>query len=97
VSYDASTVVLTIEGLENVFDCLFPLLLSLKDYWYWKGDQLNVFSIVEKYYTVKAHRLALGLTNLVMCLFSIPYFVGIDRRTVTLSSCLDAGQHVYNC
>lgn len=25
-----------------------------------------------------------------MCLFSIPYFVGNDRRTVTLSSCLDA-------
>jgi hypothetical protein len=64
VSYDASTVVLTIEGLENVLDCLLPLLLSLKDHWYWKEDQLNVFSIVEEYYAVKAHQLIAGLTNL---------------------------------
>lgn len=90
VSYDASTVVLTIEGLENIFDCLFPLLLSLKDYWYWKKDQLNVFSIVDKYYAAKAHRLIAGLTSLVTYLFSVPNLVDNDNRTVTLSSCLEA-------
>lgn len=90
VSYDASTVVLTIEGLANLFDCLLPLLLTLKEYWYWKEDQLNVFSIVEKYYAIKAHRLIAGLTNLVLYLFSIPKLIDNDRRTVTLSSCLDA-------
>jgi len=64
-SYDASTVVLTIEGLENVFDFLFPLLLSLKEYWFWKEEQLNIFYNVEKHYAVKAHRLIPGLTYLV--------------------------------
>jgi hypothetical protein len=50
----------------------------------------NVFSIVEEYYAVKAHRLIAGLTNLVLYLFSIPNLIDNDKRTVTLSSCLEA-------
>jgi hypothetical protein len=89
-SYDASTVVLTIEGLENVFESLFPLLLSLKDYWFWKEEQLNMFFNVEKYYAVKGHRLIPGLTNLVTYIFSVPNLVDNEKRKVTLSMCLDA-------
>ena len=103
VPYDASTVVLTVEGLENVFESLFPLLLTpqgssgvrrdppgLKDFWYWKESQLSIFSTVKEYYAIKAHRLVQGLTLLVMFLFSVPNLVDNDKRTVTLSSCLEA-------
>lgn len=88
IVYDASCIVLTIEGLTSVLSQLLPQLLALQEFFYWKSTQLNALIVLNTYISVSAHLLIPGLISLVHFVFSIPTYLGPEGKSVTLSMVL---------
>lgn len=61
----AKTYILTVKGINNVFNSLFPLLKNYSHFLYWKSDSFNLLVWVERLIRSGGHHTYFGLKALV--------------------------------
>lgn len=66
----ANTLILTVKGIDNVFNSLFPLLKEYSHFLYWKNDSFKLLSWVRQLVKMGGHHTYSGLKALIDKVYS---------------------------